>query len=119
MPYRITLRSRTDARITGWYDGSHRPGAGMPQAKTPARPKRQGSAGRDRAGWCSCYRRRHTANPKCARCAHPQFAGSDFLGANNQKSYLCDDPARRRFAIALAMQNLGAEGVKMCRSQGV
>ena len=22
MPYRITLRSRTDARITGWYDGS-------------------------------------------------------------------------------------------------
>ena len=25
MPYRITLRSRTDARITGWYDGSHSP----------------------------------------------------------------------------------------------
>jgi hypothetical protein len=23
MPYCITLRSRTDARITGWYDGSH------------------------------------------------------------------------------------------------
>ena len=23
MPYRITLRSRTDARITGWYDGSN------------------------------------------------------------------------------------------------
>jgi hypothetical protein len=22
MPYSITLRSRTDARITGWYDGS-------------------------------------------------------------------------------------------------
>jgi hypothetical protein len=22
MPYCITLRSRTDARITGWYDGS-------------------------------------------------------------------------------------------------
>ena len=22
MPYRITLRSRTDAGITGWYDGS-------------------------------------------------------------------------------------------------
>ena len=22
MPYRITLRSRTDASITGWYDGS-------------------------------------------------------------------------------------------------
>ena len=22
MPYRITLRSRTDTRITGWYDGS-------------------------------------------------------------------------------------------------
>ena len=22
MPFRITLRSRTDARITGWYDGS-------------------------------------------------------------------------------------------------
>jgi hypothetical protein len=36
-----------------------------------------------------------------------QFAGSDFLGANNQMSHLCDDPARRRFAIALAMQDLG------------
>jgi len=23
MPYCITLRSRTDARITGWYDGSN------------------------------------------------------------------------------------------------
>ena len=23
MPYRITLRSRTDGRITGWYDGSN------------------------------------------------------------------------------------------------
>jgi hypothetical protein len=23
MPYSITLRSRTDARITGWYDGSN------------------------------------------------------------------------------------------------
>ena len=23
MPYRITFRSRPDARITGWYDGSH------------------------------------------------------------------------------------------------
>jgi len=22
MPYSITLRSRTDARITGWYDGN-------------------------------------------------------------------------------------------------
>jgi hypothetical protein len=22
MPYRISLRSRTDGRITGWYDGS-------------------------------------------------------------------------------------------------
>jgi hypothetical protein len=49
------------------------------------------------------------------------------LGANNEKSHLCDDPARRRFAIALAMQDLGevtklgfgAEGVKMCRSEGV
>ena len=23
MPYCITLRSKTDKRITGWYDGSH------------------------------------------------------------------------------------------------
>ncbi len=23
MPYRITLRSRTDGRIIGWYDGSN------------------------------------------------------------------------------------------------
>ena len=38
--------------------------------------------------------------------SNPRSLSEGTCGANNQKSHLCDDPARRRFAIALAMQDL-------------
>jgi hypothetical protein len=46
MPYCITLRSRTDARITGWYDGS--------DGRWSTDPKRQ-----------KLFDKKHDATPVC------------------------------------------------------